>query len=142
MPGLGFEHGRLGAKQVGNVAHSRGVPVLRDAKTFLGLCDGCFRDLDALAGGTEIGVCAADLEPDGGAGTLLLGLPPAQREPAFLDARLVAEAVEQVPTQPDRDQPVGAAPAVEALPVRLEGGVNAYLRQKAVARRGRLVFRQ
>ena len=61
---------------------------------------------------------------------------------AFLDARLVAEAVEQVPAQPDRDQPVGAAPVVEALPVRLESGVSAYLRQKIAVRGGRLVFGQ
>ncbi len=137
-----FQHRRLGAKQVGDVAHPAFIAILRNAKTLFRLCDGGFRDLDALSGRAQIGIRAADLKPDGGAGTLLLGLALAQRERALLDARLVAEAVEQVPTHSDRDQPVGAPAVVEALPVRLEGGVDAHLRQKAAAHRGGTVFGQ
>jgi hypothetical protein len=54
----------------------------------------------------------------------LLGFAPPQSELALLDARLVAETVEQVPTQPDREQPVGAAPVIEALTIGLEGAAN------------------
>ena len=73
---------------------------------------------------------------------LLLGFAPAQRELAFFDARLVAEAVEQVPAKSDRSQPIGAAPIVKALPIHLENCVNTYLGQKVAARRSRLVLGQ
>ena len=63
-----------------------------------------------------------------------------QRELAFLDARLVAEPVEQVPVQSDGDQPVGSALVVEILAVRFECAVKLDLRKKAAVGRGCLIF--
>ena len=83
VPGSRFQHRRLGAKQVRDVAQPRFVAILGDAKTLFRLGNRCFRHFDALIGGTQIGVRAADLEPDGGTGTLLLRLALAQREFRF-----------------------------------------------------------
>ena len=64
----------------------------------------------------------------------------AQQRFGLFDSRLVAEAVEQIPAQPDRDQPVGPALIVKSLPVRFEGAVQHDVRQKAAAGVRRLSF--
>jgi hypothetical protein len=63
------------------------------------------RHFDTLRSGTQ--VCVRPTHLNCGIGMRLVNLAPAQCEIAFLDARLVTEAVEKVPAQSDGNQPVG-----------------------------------
>ena len=78
IAGPRIQHRRFGAKQVGNVVHPGLIAVLGDAKTFFGFCYRRFRHVDALFGGSQIGVGAPNLQPDRGTGAFLLRFTAAQ----------------------------------------------------------------
>ena len=142
MPGSRIQHRRLGPEQIGYIADAGFIPVLRDSQALFGFRDRCLGNVDALRGGVQVGISPMDLQPDGGIRPRLFRRAALLRKLAFLDPRLVAEAVEEVPAQADGHQPVIASPGDESLAIRFKSAVQGHLREQAAAGIGGLRIRQ
>ena len=74
-----------------------------------------------------------NLRTDSGAKARLFRRAPLQGEFALIDPSFVAEAVEEVPAQSGRRQPVVAAARHESLAIRFQGTVQSHLWAKSAA---------
>jgi hypothetical protein len=129
-------------RKVGDTIHAGLIAVLGDAEAFLGFRDGSPGDLDSLPGRSQGRIGAPHLEADGRIGVLLGGGSTLGEAAGFGDAGLVGKSVEQVPSEPGRSQPVGAAAGDEPLAVSFQRGMETHLRQQGTARGNGLDLRQ